>query len=406
MRHALILSAGALCSMMTVAGIACAKPSADGLTRAQVITMLPKPRGEVGGVEPKYEIKEVTFKYLEDMKTLSGKYYDFRSGGTLTLNVKQSRSGEVTVDPVESGVSAPELYFEVKDGVVIPKDNYSLFILSTAYQLDHIFSKTKELIGTDPDELLKLKGKVKVYFDSKLVQASGRSQESLDANNAAFAPHIYSFIALKTNRTEKVPLSANLNVMAHEFGHLLFEYLTTEFDSKSALGKITKEAETVLSGLNEGFADLTAYTLTGNTNALTGSLESVGSDKLSTIVRQRDFSKVDFDYSDASFSDGAVSFSRCDHGKYCIGTLFDHAYYTTQLGLNRDVYDFSDRLKEYQELADAMKAFRDPNNLKNIRNSRDALTDYIDILLGNLSSTGFSTALQKNLKTNFLKAVN
>jgi hypothetical protein len=395
-----LIISGLVVIHLTVSGISCGKPSVTGPIKAQVLTIVPKTSGEELGKEPKYQIKEVTFSHLDNLDDLVGKYYTFYSGGSLELRVKGS-----TVTPVETNVAKPALHYEVKNNVVIPKDNYTLLILSSAFQLDYIFSNLEQFSSVNPDEILEKKGKLKVYFDTTMTISSGKKTETLDHNNAAFARHIYSFITLKTNKNEKIPLSTNLNVISHEFGHLLFEHLTSNSDSDSKLNKLPSKAAVIATGLNEGFADLTAYALTGNSNALSGSFETEGESEQPALIRQRDFTSVKFDYSSAVFTSEGVSFDGCDHDFYCIGTLFDNAFYKTQVSQGHDLYTLGERAKAYKLITQAMKAFR--NTSENISESGDEfISKYLEILLNNISDANFSSELRKNLKLNFPNSLN
>lgn len=372
-------------AILALVGMSCGKSSdIKGPYTAELLNLIPKQIGQHSSEEPQYEIKKVTFKYLEDLETLSSRYYNFFSGGTLEVLL----NGVIKPRFNEIEISKPALHYSVKDNVIIPKDNYTLFILSTAYQLDFILSEIQKISGINPDEILNAKGKFKIYFNTSLAETTPVQTKTLDTGNAAYIPSFFSFITLKTSNAEKVPLSVNLNVMAHEFGHLMFNYLTTNFEDHPHLEEASQYTDIV--GFNEGFADLISYTLTGNSNALSGSFE-LKEGKDAEVLSQRDFSKVDFNEQTLSF---------CQHGFYCIGTLFNHAFYQTQVDLGLDPTHIEDRIASFKLIVDALKEVGAEVKLNGL-NQSSAFRDFIHILLLKIKDPQFSKTLNQNLKKKF-----
>jgi hypothetical protein len=197
--------------------------------------------------------------------------------------------------------------------------------------------------------------------------------------------------------------------MAHEFGHLLFDYLFTELNDHTKYDQLNAGARYLMRGVDEGFADFTAYTLTGNSNTLAGSFETLGPTLAAAQMRQRDFTQVSFNFGALGVdrNGGTPSFqydpSQCVHTYYCTGILINHAIYRSQIELGYDPYLESDRIKNYQQVVSALKIIGNEIRRNGLRNDLAGLTDFFDSLLNNIGDPQFSNSLRKNLRSNFSK---
>src|SRR4051794_11044860 len=116
-------------STLLVFQFGCQKPRVTPPYSAEVLTLLPRERDQRPGDDPRYQIKKVTFNFLEDIDTLSSKYFEVHSGHSLKISNRRFSSSE---RPDHSDIPrSPMLVYDVKGNVIIPKDNYTLSVLST-----------------------------------------------------------------------------------------------------------------------------------------------------------------------------------------------------------------------------------------------------------------------------------
>jgi len=134
-------------------------------------------------------------------------------------------------------------------------------------------------------------------------------------------PGKQQFILFQRSNLEKVPLAANLQVIAHEFGHSLFErtFFENKFErcdgndetitSRTSTKRFAQEY--AITGLNEGFADVVSWGVTGSTDILRSSID------LADKADERNFATEGFTF--ASLADG--NDEACSGRFYCIGSL-------------------------------------------------------------------------------------
>jgi hypothetical protein len=266
-----------------------------------------------------FQLKEVTFQSLDGLEGLSGKYFEFVSGGA--LYIKDIAGSQVQSDKFEGG-GKPRLRYHVKDGVVIARDYNTLLLLSAYYQFEQVALGLPDVTGFKTQDFFKAMGRFKIMFEPKIqIETDG---SSLDANiklNAAFVPGQRQFILFQRSNLEKVPLAANLQVIAHEFGHALFEktFFENKFErcdedetSSNRFFKGRFTSEYAITGINEGFADVISWGMTGSTDILRSSLD------IGDAADQRDFASTAFRYTDLALNDEQI----CAGRFYCVGTLF------------------------------------------------------------------------------------
>lgn len=263
---------------------------------------------------PTFRFEPVTLSTVTDFKTLTSSYFRIRYGGQWEI---VSIRGSIFMGEGFGGGEDPRLEYEVKDGVVVPLSYQSLVMMSAFRNFDLIFSQLEALTGVTPAALLQRRtaGQYTIWFEPRIdLRDEGTSSSVTAKLNAAFMPEQGQFLLFERSEIERVPLAANLQVVAHEFGHAVFDYLffADTFSSDSPIG-----ANYALSGVNEGFADFFSYLMTGSTNVLEASLGDLGA------VDERNFGTVTFDY---SYSAAALQ-TVCAGDFYCIGTLFAQSLY-------------------------------------------------------------------------------
>lgn len=267
-----------------------------------------------------FQVKEVVFESLRDFDSLSGTYFEIVEGGQLFI--KDIAGSQVQSDKFTGG-GKPRLRYSVKNGVIVPRDYNTLLLLSAYYQFETVWRSLKDVTGISPDDFLSAMGKFRVMFEPKIRIETDAS--TLDASiklNAAFVPSKAQFVLFQRSNLEKVPLAANLQVIAHEFGHALFE--RTFFENKFARCEDSSEVisnrtdvrrfaqEYAITGLNEGFADILSWGVTGSTDILRSSID------LGDVADQRNFALERFSFDDLVLNSDEL----CSGSFYCIGTLF------------------------------------------------------------------------------------
>lgn len=267
---------------------------------------------------PHYLLSDVFFYYLTNLETLDGNFFKLYRGGSLQqdqnlLIIKNNKD--------------LKLNYKIIDGVVVAKDYATLAMLSAYYQFDFISSNLKKISNIDMQDIVNKYGKIEIFFEPKLSQdEGGLVLTQFPKENAAYLPYFHKFILFSRSKLENVPLSMNLQVIAHEFGHSIWEFTLNHGESLvcDRLG-----VEYAINGLNEGFADFFSYTLTGSSNILYSSLNNV------LLSDMRNFSIISFDYDQIN---DPLSFVHkiCEQNYYCLGTLFANALFQTQKILGYD----------------------------------------------------------------------
>ena len=94
----------------------------------------------------------------------------------------------------------------------------------------------------------------------------------LPMENAAYVPTLHHFLLLTDAIPKDVPLAANKGVVAHEFGHAIFHYLTTGSTTNERLLPIDAKGFNSVYSLDEGLADVLGYLVTGRADFIADSL--------------------------------------------------------------------------------------------------------------------------------------
>ena len=94
----------------------------------------------------------------------------------------------------------------------------------------------------------------------------------LPMENAAYVPTLHHFLLLTDAIPKDVPLAANKGVVAHEFGHALFHYLTTGGTTTPRLLEMDAEGYESVYSLDEGLADVLGYLVSNRPDFIADSL--------------------------------------------------------------------------------------------------------------------------------------
>ncbi|MCX6118616.1 MAG: hypothetical protein NT027_13830 [Proteobacteria bacterium] len=314
-------------SSVTSCGLTQQKASADKPYKAIVVTLTDV---DTNGAA-KFGLLERTFNSLTDLDQLDGTYAKFLRGGQ--LSVKEVNGSIVSADTFSGGEN-PNLRYSIKDGVVVASDYSSLAMLSSYYQFDYIYSNVKSVLGIEPADLqTKLpSGKHTVLFEPQisfnLSTGSGTAGIKL---NAAFSPKDKQFLLFQRSGIESIPLSSNLQVISHEFGHSLFDFAF--LDGKYEDKNYTAESYS-MRGLNEGWADFISWSFTNCPDILRSSIN------IAEIANSRHITNSTFKWENIvnqSLSDSAYQsasdFGKCRGSFYCIGTLFARSLIATKTAL-------------------------------------------------------------------------
>lgn len=291
-----------------------------------------------------FSLEEKQLSTLFDLKNMNGTYFQIVGGGKLSLT---DINGSQVQDPEFEGGGAPLLRYNVKDGVIAPRDYTTLAVLSAFYQYEQVFENMQALIGLSADDYLALNGKMKILFEPALVaKTKGTEANVVIKLNAAFIPGKEQFVLFRRSAVEKVPIALNLQVIAHEFGHAAFEqsFYRNTFDQYSRFAQ-----EMVVSGMNEGFADVLSWAMTGSADVLRGSID------IADAADARNFANLQFNFDDLLETGYATSDDpACSGSFYCIGTLFASAVLKSRddLGLGNS---FQDRTSVSQAVYSALQ---------------------------------------------------
>lgn len=268
---------------------------------------------------PKFRYGVQTFSSLTNVDNLSGPRFKMLQGGE--LEVKES-VGTVITSSEFGGYSIPSLDYRTVDGVVKPLTTQSVTMLSAVFQFDALIAKIEALSGKKHDAFFQGYDAFSIlYHPSVEISGSGEQLRRYESSNAAYVAGAKQFALYFVGENERIPMSYNPQILAHEFGHAIFErtFFNNKFE-RCTPGELRTErlfpgrieSEYVVRGINEGFSDFVSFVWTGSSNILQSSIGD------GTLTRERDFSKSSFDFDTFSLKEGQV----CQGRFYCIGTLW------------------------------------------------------------------------------------
>lgn len=282
-----------------------------------------------------YKIRNVKFRYLENIDNLNGPVTQIIGHAALNADagieefiepgahdsIYLDRGREIALD------------YTLNGNVVIPRNFDSMAMLAMYYNYERTIGYWIDSGAFTLDDF----GKLRLYYAPR-IRSEGK-EGSLEGSikiNAAFLPGPRDFFFFKTSRVEELPINMNFGVMAHEFGHALFDY---KFANKDAAVYQTTntEAENQLRGINEGLADLFSIAVTGHQSEIGESLASIRDERLLPV----------------SWTYSTLNTSNCNGGVYCKGSILASALYEiSQLpgqsidGVARMAFDSLDEFRD------------------------------------------------------------
>lgn len=204
-----------------------------------------------------FEHKEVEFKYLTSFKKMQSPLFTFYGGTELDANIQED---VIHSDPnklfVKKGNKVKIDYY-IENGTVIGKNFDSIAMLSIAYSFEQIYDFWGQYGFTHSDL-----GHANIYYNTKFVsKKKSRRITVTERLNAAYLNGYGDFLIFKSSDIEELPLKANIGVLAHEMGHLIFDlqFYQREMNFKE-YGSL--RSKTQISGMNEGWADFSSWLLT------------------------------------------------------------------------------------------------------------------------------------------------
>jgi len=295
---------------------------------AEVLNMFPDSTIDHG--TPKFQVSPQKFKYLKNIKELDGDFLRILFGVKIKI---KSLDGSLVQLTKQSKSETPSLRYKIENGVIIPRDYNTLMTLSAYYQFEKIYDELENFTGISQNDFTKWSGKIDVLYEPTTeFEINSTKVSSVSKFNAAYDPENKSFLIFQRSQIEQVPLS-NLQVLAHEFGHAIFDYI---FFKPSPNNNEFFQNSYTFHGINEGFADFMSFVLTSSTDVLRASMS------FDTIANQRHFSQAPFIYDNINQS--------CSLGFYCVGTVFAKSMFNAMLSSNMDTnlkldrYNFSKKI--------------------------------------------------------------
>lgn len=271
-----------------------------------------------------FKLTTKTFSTLRNLDGLDGDHLKITRGGELAI--KQINGSLIDPGSFKAGQS-PSLRYKISNGVVIPKDYTTLAMLSAYFQFDTVFTELQQRLGITATDLFKGQSseKFETLFEPKITLESDLSSvDAIIKLNAAFVPKDWQFILFRRSAVEHVPLAANLQVVAHEFGHAVFQRYV--FDSKWDENDRFQQ-EYAMRGLNEGLADFISYTYTGSGDILRASMNFKNPAHGANIADYRSFKKYRFSFAEYLSPTVGDEQPKCDGEFYCIGSIFARGLY-------------------------------------------------------------------------------
>lgn len=286
--------------------------------KAEVIKLIPLDANQQRNETPKLVFDTGTFSQdLFDFDNLDGRYFKTLFGGEIT----EIHDGISHL----SGGRSPKLRYKIINGSAVPLDYTTAMLFSVYYSFDQIAQNLQTATGISMNEIFSSLGKINILYQPMLSKHlnNNLNVEILLKRNAAYAPIIHSFLLTLPSDFELAPLTGNYQVLTHEFGHAIWDYVF-ENSLKSSCDRLSNEYS--IKGINEGFADFISFVFTGSSNILSNSFVFKNGDEKSRI-----FTEITFSYNDLKNAKKTNQIdSICKGEFYCLGTLFAKSLYQAQ----------------------------------------------------------------------------
>ena len=287
-----------------------------------------------------FALVESELDRLDDLDRLEGPDLAVRRGGELII---REINGSVVIDGRFEAPGRPGLRYAVEDGVVVPLDYPTLAMLSAYHQFSGVLDQVEAVASISVDEFVSRVGPIEAFFEPRIRMEQGVGATATVKLNAFYMAETKQFGLAQRAGVEGVPLAANPKVIAHEFGHALFDQLffegaqrlcSEEEVADDPLSASRLGAEYAISGFNEGTGDFVSFAMTGSASALQ---EVVRSDLADELAEDRNLILDNFVYDDLQGPDRPCGTF------YCIGTLWARSLYRAMIQLGLDTADAADR---------------------------------------------------------------
>lgn len=280
----------------------------------------------ISSQEGVYKLANVPLETLEDVRTLRGRIGEIRGNASLNLNLD---SNEIISSSEPDGIyehrgSPVQIDYLVKKGVIIPQNFQSMEMLGLYSNLERTIRYWEDNLQLSFNEI----GLPGFFYNPKRTsRKSGITEEVAQVMNAAYIPGVRDLWFFKTSPRERIPVKMNFGVVAHEFGHFIFDYFFAAFDP-SVYDIPSPNNERMLSGLNEGLADYFAYMVTGSAREFGNSLPKLAAER-----------NLPVGWTMATLID-----SNCRGGYYCEGSVLASALHEIANASGQSVLTVGQRL--------------------------------------------------------------
>lgn len=327
-----------------LASTACQGPSSP--LKAEVLDFDP--------ANESWRLATVQLDTVIDLNTLSGQNFSLYGDQLLSIDALNATGSSTPSSPeamqadiVARKGSPVQLSYDLYDDgqggqVAVANDFESLSMLTVFNHFEKVWNFAKS-IGRD-DSLATSKPTM-IGFYATVGQTIGIPIPVLTSDNAAFVGMSDSFVILRNQLLDGIPLALNSGVIAHEFGHRIFfqnVYAGPAFDNwyqttiaGSNDDSLATRTIVLLRALDEGSADTHAVTFLGRTDFISDSLQ--GATGATTRV-QRDLeghfadvttyedlkwnSITDPETGDDLCGGSSDDFSSSTWNIYCLGTVW------------------------------------------------------------------------------------
>jgi hypothetical protein len=261
-------------------------------------------------VTQQYRLVESRIETLADVTRVNGSIVNVRGGGNLRAASREPATEQDWIDALSiSGDDAPEVHYEVEDGVVIAWDFDSLMMLTLYHHLERA-AEYFTSIGVPHTSVRKLK----VFYYAELKTWIPLPIPLL-TDNAAYIATLDAFLIPPGLILNDVPLCANRGVVVHEYSHAVFNRLVhgDRRVPRYLLDDWPTEAVNEMRSLDEGVADIFAALAVDDPDFISPSVSAELFDIDRDVSKERVY---DDDLLSAVMTDGTAAYD-----PYALGSV-------------------------------------------------------------------------------------
>lgn len=272
-----------------------------------------------------FEVAPRELATLTNLEALDGAHLRMFRGGSIRVR----QIGPTLVGSGLDHGDPPDLRYDVRDGTITALDYPTLAMLSAYHAYERLFGELPRVLGVSIEQLDSEGAQFAAFFEPEITVETTGTTVSASAKGNAFYVGNRRWGLAQPAQYERVPLATDLRVLAHEFGHYVFE---RQFDAghppactPDAAGNADPlfpgrlDHEYAIDGLNEGFADFVSFAVTGGINPVAD---------LGLAIPERSLRST-FVWDD-------LTGDACGQGYYCIGTLFARSLFEAMAALGLD----------------------------------------------------------------------